>query len=417
MTLEFAKARGRRWVDQTSHRQWLLRQAHGLLDFYARGVNPEGGFYDLDDNGAPMPTGWPPAAHPATNLFQTTRMVHCYAIGHLMGRPGSAAIVDHGMRHLWDVHRDSAHGGYYWQNGRNGPMEPSKQHYGHAFVLLAASSAKVAGHPDADRLLEDITDILDRRFWEKDKGAGAEEFAADWTPLGTYRGQNSNMHLTEALMAAFEATGDRNYLDKAKSVANLLINRVTRANEWRLPEHFHADWSIDFAYDRDVFRPYGSTIGHWLEWTRLVLQLWELDGRKDAWMPEAAKAMFAKSIAEGWDPQRGGFYFTVGWKGEPHDTDRYWWPCTEGIAAASFLSAIDGDDLYETWYRRIWDWSSAHLIDQQRGGWYHQLNADLQRVDDPWYGKPDVYHALQACLIPLLPTSGSITAGLVKHGI
>ena len=43
-----------------------------------------------------------------------------------------------------------------------------------------------------------------------------EEFARDWSEISQYRGQNSNMHLTEALMAAYEATGDKSYLGKAE---------------------------------------------------------------------------------------------------------------------------------------------------------------------------------------------------------
>ena len=64
-------------------------------------------------------------------------------------------------------------------------------------MLLAASSAKVVGHPDADRLLADVSEVLRTRFWEKQHGAVAEEFVADWQPISRYRGQNSNMHLTE----------------------------------------------------------------------------------------------------------------------------------------------------------------------------------------------------------------------------
>jgi len=418
MTISQVPPPGIRWADQTSHRLWLIEQANAVFDFYQYGaVNPDGGFYDLDEVGAPLPTGWPPAPVIATNLFQTTRMIHCFAIGHLMGRPGAADLVDHGMAYMWNAHRDTANGGYFWSNGRQAPVNDTKQHYGHAFVLLAAASAKTAGHPDADRLLADITDILMTRFWEADKGAGAEEFTADWQSMGTYRGQNSNMHLTEALMAAFEATGDSDYLVKATSVASLLIQRVTAANDWRLPEHFRDDWSVDLDYDRDVFRPYGSTIGHWLEWTRLLLQLWELTGRAHDWMVSAAKTLFEKSIQEGWDKQRGGFYFTVGWNGEPVDRDRYWWPATEAIGAASFLNQIDGAPLYEAWYRRVWDWSDKHLIDRDCGSWHHQLNDNLQPISDPWFGKPDIYHSLQACLIPLLPTNGSIVAGLVNKGI
>ena len=37
----------------------------------------------------------------------------------------------------------------------------------------------------------------------------------------------------------------------------------------------------------------------------------------------------------------------------------------------------------------------------------------LSRV---FVGKPDLYHALQACLIPLLPANGSITRGLSGDG-
>ena len=77
-------------------------------------------------------------------------------------------------------------------------------------------------------MLADITDVLNTKFWEDRHNAIAEEFTVDWQALGRddYRGQNSNMHLTEALMAAFEATGDRSYLSKAESIADLIIRRI-----------------------------------------------------------------------------------------------------------------------------------------------------------------------------------------------
>ncbi|WIY53839.1 AGE family epimerase/isomerase [Devosia sp. YIM 151766] len=409
-------AAGRRWGSQRGHRDWLLGQAYDLIDFYQRNCpDPRGGFYDLDELGQPLATGWPPGPEPARALFATVRMVHCFAIAHLMGRPGADDIVDHGMKFLWDGHRDTVHGGYHWRTGYGGPVDASKQAYGHAFVLLAAASAKSVGHPDADRLLDDATNVLLDRFWEPEHGAAAEEFNADWTPIAGYRGQNSNMHLTEACMAAYEATGTVQYLDMARSIADLIINRKTRENDWRLPEHFHQDWRIDADYDRDVFRPYGTTVGHWLEWSRLLLQLWELSGRPGDWSLEAAQTLFQKSIQEGWDRKNGGFYFTLDWQGQPRDRDRYWWPCAEGIGAAAFLGKITGDAYYEEWYRRLWSWTDTHLIDHVEGGWYPQLGDDLKPKTDPWYGKPDMYHSFQACLIPLLPTNGSVVHGLLHY--
>lgn len=407
-----------RWVEQTGHRQWLLNEVDHLFNFYEpHAVNRRGGFHDLDARGEPLPTGWPPAAEPTRNLFNTTRLTHCFAIGHLLGRPGASRFVDHGMDFLWNGHRDRTNGGYRWSDGYTAPLNDSKQAYGHAFVLLAASSAKVIGHPDADRLLSDISTVIEDRFWEQEHGAVAEEFTADWKPLSDYRGQNSNMHLTEALMAAYEATTESRYLDMASSIAGRLIRDTAAKNNWRLPEHYRNDWSIDFDYGTDVFRPYGSTIGHGLEWSRLILQLWELTGREEAWMPDAARHLFDRATEDGWDQEHGGFYFTVGWDGMPVDRDRYWWPCTEGIAAAAFLGAITGDEIYEEWYRRIWDWSRTHLIDRELGGWHHQLDDTLIPVSDPWFGKPDLYHTLQACVIPLVPTSGSVTHGLIEPGV
>jgi sulfoquinovose isomerase len=415
---ELSGATGLKWSSQVSHRDWLRRQAYALIDFYQPNcINPRGGFFDLDDYGHPLPTGWPPGPKPARALFATVRMVHCFSIAHLMGRPGADKIVDHGMEFLWNGHRDSINGGYHWATGYEGPLDSTKQAYGHAFVLLAGSSAKIVGHPDADRLLEDATQVLLERFWEPQHGAIAEEFQEEWTSVGSYRGQNSNMHLTEACMAAFEATGREQYLEMAESIADLIIRRITASNGWRLPEHFDENWKIDTGYDRDVFRPFGTTVGHWLEWSRLLLQLWELGGRQVEWLPGAARTLFRKATLEGWDGEKGGFYFTLDWEGKPRDRDRYWWPCAEGIGAAAFLNGIDGDSYYEEWYRRIWNWTSEHLIDHQHGGWRHQLNNDLIPTTQPWFGKPDMYHAFQACLIPMLPTSGSVTHGLLKAGL
>jgi sulfoquinovose isomerase len=104
---------------------------------------------------------------------------HAYAIAYPTRRLG-ADLIDHGINFLWNGHRDSEYGGYCWDVGYDGPWDPTKQAYGHAFVLLVASSAKVAGHPGADQLITDISTIIRGRFWEEQYGAVAEEFTRDW---------------------------------------------------------------------------------------------------------------------------------------------------------------------------------------------------------------------------------------------
>jgi len=102
----------RKWIGLASHRAWLLREAEALFSFFERHIiNPLGGFSDLDDQGRPTPPGYGAAAKPSRYLFATSRIIHCYAIAHLMGRPGADVIVDHGMDFLWNSHRDSDYGG------------------------------------------------------------------------------------------------------------------------------------------------------------------------------------------------------------------------------------------------------------------------------------------------------------------
>jgi mannose/cellobiose epimerase-like protein (N-acyl-D-glucosamine 2-epimerase family) len=398
------------WRQNAGHRRWLQGQADSLLTFFEdESLNPAGGFHALDNSGHAI------AGDRVRPLHATTRMVHGFAIGHLLGRPGAGDFVDHGIDAILNRHRDQKNGGYFWSFDDDGPRESDKLAYGHAFVLLAASSARMVGHPKADRLLADVSEVLDRRFWEPAHGASAEEFAADWSPISAYRGQNSNMHLTEALMAAFEATGERVYLERAESIADLILRRMAGSQNWRVPEHYRADWTIDREYKgSDMFRPYGTTPGHWLEWARLALQLWELGGRKIEWLPGAAKALFAQAIGAGWDEARGGFYYTLDWGGRPLIRDRLWWPCCEGIGAATFLAAHESGALYEGWYRRIWSFTARHFIDRRAGGWRPQLDDSLRPVDGFFVGKPDIYHALQACLIPLFPTDASLTRGIIR---
>jgi mannose/cellobiose epimerase-like protein (N-acyl-D-glucosamine 2-epimerase family) len=342
-------------------------------------------------------------------------MVHCFAIGSLIGRPGSDEIVDHGMRYLWDKHRDHKHGGYVWGLDNNGVTDSSKQAYGHAFVLLAASSAKLVGHPLADQMLADVTEVINTRFWDNSVGAVKEEFANDWSEITQYRGQNSNMHLTEALMAAYEATGDKAYLAKAERIAELIIAKHAAPLGYRVAEHFDQDWVLDKDYvGSEMFRPSGTTPGHWLEWARLLMQLWVLGDKRLSWLTEAARNLFHQSIELGWDKVHGGFFYTLDWDNQPIMREKLWWPVSEAIGAASFLSAYERDNYFQAWYRKLWDYAENHVIDHRRGGWMSELTEDLTPTSRLFTGKPDIYHALQACLIPLYPTTGSLTKAIIE---
>jgi sulfoquinovose isomerase len=399
------------WQSRPFHRQYLMRQANNLFDFFeAPSINPKGGFFELDDDGRPLS-----ADNSTRQIHGTSRMVHCFAIGSLIGRPGSDEIVDHGMRYLWDKHRDKHYGGYVWGLDNNGITDGSKQAYGHAFVLLAASSAKLVGHPLADQMIADVTQVINARFWDEKSGAVRDEYSQDWSKLLPYRGQNANMHMTEALMAAFEATGNRDYLVKAERIAELIIAKNAVPLGHRVAEHFDENWVLDKNYaGNEMFRPSGATPGHWLEWSRLLFQLWTLGNKRLSWMTSAARQLFHQSVELGWDKVHGGFFYTLDWDNKPIMREKLWWPVSEAIGAASVLSTHERDHYFQSWYRKLWDYAENHVIDHERGGWRSELKEDLTLTSRLFVGKPDIYHALQACLIPLYPATGSLTAAIIE---
>jgi mannose/cellobiose epimerase-like protein (N-acyl-D-glucosamine 2-epimerase family) len=134
-------------------------------------------------------------------------------------------------------------------------------------------------------------------------------------------------------------------------------------------------------------------------------------------MPDAAKSLFVQSMSLGWDKQKGGFFYTLDWQDQPEKTNKLWWPMCEGAAAAHFLMEhLPSDPFYEDSYRLIWGTIANRFIDHRKGGWHEELTEDLIPANTLFPGKGDLYHALQACLIPLFPATGSLTRVIPEAG-
>jgi mannose/cellobiose epimerase-like protein (N-acyl-D-glucosamine 2-epimerase family) len=389
------------WRALASHRQWLAAETDRLIDF-GRGARVDGGFGWLDATGTPDP------AKPL-QLWITTRMTHVFAVGHLLGIPGCGLLADHGLRAIGETFEDREHGGWFSEAGAG-----RKEAYSHSFVLLAAASATMAGRPGGPPLLDAIVEIVERHFWSEEEGACVESWDRAWREPEAYRGANANMHMVEACLAAGDATGDAIWSQRALRIAERLVQDVAARNDWRVVEHFDAAWNplpdYNRAEVRHPFRPFGVTPGHGLEWSRLLLQI-----RGPGWLLEAAEGLFARAVADGWDDARG-FVYTTDFDGQPVVTDRLHWVLAEGIGAAAALHAVTGGEEYDRWYQRFWDFADLWFRDREHGSWRHELDDQLRPSDRTWAGKPDVYHALQATLLPRLPVTASL-AGALRDGL
>jgi mannose/cellobiose epimerase-like protein (N-acyl-D-glucosamine 2-epimerase family) len=343
-------------------------------------------------------------------------MVHCLSLGHLLGRSGDAALVDEGLRALREDYADERFGGWFADADLVG--DGRKEAYGHAFVVLAAASATVAGRPGARDLLEEALDVVVGPFWDPSAQMPVDTLDRAFAEPEPYRGANAAMHLVEAFLAAADATGDPAWRSRALGVAAVLVGKA-EAHDWRMPEHYDAAWEELPDHHRDEprhpFRPFGVTPGHALEWARLLVTLEaSLGVEAPGWLHPSAVALASRAVRDGWDRAIGGFVYTTSFTGEPVVAERFHWVVCEAIGACWALAST-GDPVWARRYAQYWDFVQRHLLDpHQPGLWRHELDAANRPVARTWTDRPDVYHALQACLLPSLPLAPGPAAAIAS---
>jgi mannose/cellobiose epimerase-like protein (N-acyl-D-glucosamine 2-epimerase family) len=359
-------------------------------------------------------------------LWITCRMTHVMCLGLLAGEPPAPGgpdrdelgrLATHGVHALSTSLRDATYDGWFAAVDASGPVADAKQAYGHAFVLLAASSGVAAGIAGAQALLEDALAVHEARFWDESAGLVVEEWDRAWFTLEDYRGLNANMHTVEAYLAVGDVTAEPRWHRRAARIAE----RVTgwaRANDWRVPEHHDAAWSPLLEHNRDEpahpFRPYGATVGHGLEWARLLVAVdAALGDDAPAGLVGAAVALADRAVADGWSVDGAdGFVYTTDWAGQPVVRRRMHWVLAEAVNTAEALHRVTGEHRWADASERWWDYAERSLVDHEHGSWHHELDPENRPSDEVWPGKPDVYHAYQAALLPTVPLVPSFAAAL-----
>lgn len=394
--------------------------ADTMAFYHPRCIDPAGGFFHYyKDDGTVYD-----ARH--RHLVSSTRFVFNYAMAYReFGNPEYLAAVKHGVDYLRNVHRNPATGGYAWTL-REGKVEDDMNHcYGVAFVLLAYSCALKAGIEQGREWMDETWQLLETHFWEPQHGLYRDEADAQWNFTG-YRGQNANMHMCEAMLAAFEASGERRYVERALQLADNMTRRQAAKAGGLVWEHYDVDWNIDWHYNLDnpkhLFRPWGFQPGHQTEWAKLLMIL---DRHVEAdWLVPTARHLFDSAVTRSWDAARGGLYYGFAPAGLQQalneakalgspamdgqafaegpadicDDDKYFWVQAESLAAAALLAQRTGDDAYWQWYGKLWAYSWEHFVDHTHGAWFRILDADNRKYDDEKSpaGKTD-YHTMGAC--------------------
>lgn len=388
---------------------FLEAQARELVAFTKGSVMSEGGFGYLDSNGRVD-------LSKNRELYIQCRMVQVLGLAHLIELTEARELIDNGVDAILDLFQDKVNGGFFNAININGaPTNSKKLAYDQMFVLLAACTAKIAGSQRADELLIAIDTVIDKYYWDDEYKMMNNAWDLEFKYLDTYRGINANMHAVEALCAAFDVTGLEKYRERAYLICRRTAEDFAKRNDWMLPEHFDEKWAVDkdFNFDNpaDPFCPFGVTIGHLFEWSRLILQLQlqlKDSGLDDSWIMGAAKGLYDKGKNFGWSADgTDGFVYTIDWDGKPVVRSRMFWVAAEAVMTAYTLWTFTEDEQYIQDYTKWWSYINTHVIDRINGSWFHELDSDQRVVAHTWPGKPDTYHAFNACMLPLFPIGTS----------
>lgn len=392
----------KKYILNTSENIQFLKECQGtLLSFGHNFPSPGGGSYYLGDDGTP----WKERPR---ETWITSRMLHVYSMGCMLGHEGSEALADAALKGLTGELHDKQNGGWYAGLTADGSPLPTKQCYAHAFVILAASSALLAKRPGAKELLDEAIRIYDKYFWDEKLGLSVDTWNTEFTELDDYRGINANMHTVEAFLAAADVLEDEKYRVRAGRITDTVIGWA-KDNDYRIPEHFTSDWepNLECNSDKkdDPFKPYGATPGHGIEWARLIVQ-WatstaSLHDEKRKEYIEVAEKLYNRAVEDGWNADGApGICYTTGWDGKPIVHDRMHWTLAEAINSSAVLFRVTGKEKYAKDYEAFMEYLDTFVIDHVNGSWFHQLDQNNKLLTTVWPGKSDIYHALQATLIP-----------------
>jgi len=376
---------------------FLINHARSIMDFYhPRCIDYDlgGFFHHFRDDGSIYDSS-------TRHLVSSTRFIFNYAMAFIHFKNEKyIELIRHGISFLRNNHLNKKTEGYAWILEGNSAKDSTNHCYGLAFVLLAYSTAYKAGIKEAKNYIEETYDLMEKHFWLDEYGLFADEISSDWQSVSNYRGQNSNMHSCEALIAAYEATHNQKYIDKALIIANKICNELAEQADGLIWEHYDSDWKVDWSFNKDkpddLFKPWGFQVGHHTEWSKLLLILMRHTNQE--WLLPRAIELFEDAVEMGWDEKNKGLFYGFAPNGDICDNDKYFWVQAESFAAAALLAKRTKDNQYWNWYERIWRFSWKHMIDHKYGAWFRILDSGNKKYDNlkSPAGKTD-YHTMGAC--------------------
>jgi mannose-6-phosphate isomerase len=193
-------------------------------------------------------------------VFVQARQIYCFAKAAQMGwQPDCREIALKGLEHLLSKAKgpDGRPGFVHTLAPDGSVLDPLRDSYDHAFVLLALATVYALDRDAQIRSeIDALLSFLDAQLRSPHGGF------LEGLPASLPRRQNPQMHLFEAMIAAFDATHDLAFRQRAGQFFALFLANLYDKQTRVLGEYFEDDWS--------KIEPVSVEPGHQAEWVWLL---------------------------------------------------------------------------------------------------------------------------------------------------
>lgn len=306
-----------------------------------------------------------------TRVRVQARQAFFFAAAHQRGWCSEGADV--AKKLLAFVQNNAAHptagGGFTHLLNKDFVVIDTKQDlYDHAFILLAnAWCYRALGDESYVQEADKLIAHLDARFGSAVGGWIEGDYAY------ACRRQNPHMHLFEAFLALYDATGNGKYLARVGELFALFQAHFFDRQHSVLFEFFDDNWARLPNEKGDTVEP-----GHMMEWVWLLDWYQRRTGRPVA---QYTNALYARGLAIGMD-KSGLLFDAVRYDGHVLDANKRCWGITE-LIKASLVQIRAGNAQAETIaIKAVDDLFTYYLCAATPGSYVDQRGANDEVVVD-----------------------------------
>jgi mannose/cellobiose epimerase-like protein (N-acyl-D-glucosamine 2-epimerase family) len=296
------------------------------------------------------------------------RQIYCFAKAAQLGwYPQGKEIAIKGLEYLLARAKspDGRPGFVHLLDPDGSAINLARDTYDHAFVLLALATVyQLSRDAQVGSEIKSLVAFLDIGLRSPHGGF------LEGIPATLPRRQNPQMHLFEAMIATFDATGDPVYQNRAGDLFGLFIANLYDTQRQVLGEYFEEDWAR--------IEPASVEPGHQAEWVWLLKGFERITGCPTG----RHRSQLLASALRYRDDATGCLLDEGDVDGNIRKFSRRLWPQTE-IAKAFIAQAEAGEEGAADEALKALDRLYQHYLRHPvLGGWYDQFDRDNRSLVD-----------------------------------